>query len=92
MLRSRGIVMDSMKRVIQKSPSTEARAEGAGAGDGRIFQVQIVAMLAHLTESGHKRKEVIELAEKASQGRAVSRERLLEMADHWHRQNFACSA
>ena len=57
-----------------------------------MSMVQIVAMLAHLIESGHKRKEVTELAEKASQGRGVDRDRLLEMADHWHRQNFACGA
>lgn len=53
---------------------------------------QIVALIAHLIESGHPQKDVTEFAEKASEGRAVSRERLLEMADHWHRQNFACSA
>jgi|GEM_PF-5960411 len=53
---------------------------------------QIVALIAHLIESGHSQKDVTEFAEKSSEGRAVSRERLLEMADHWHRQNFACGA
>lgn len=57
-----------------------------------MSMVQIVAMLAHLIESGHPQKDVTEFAEKASEGRGVDRDRLLEMADHWHRQNFACGA
>jgi len=53
---------------------------------------QIVALIAHLIESEHPQKDVTEFAEKASKSRGVDRDRLLEMADHWHTQNFACSA
>lgn len=52
---------------------------------------QFVAMLAHLIESG-QRDDVEELVDQAAEGGAGDRDRLLEMADHLHTHNFACSA
>ena len=53
---------------------------------------QIVAMLAHLIESGHTPGEIIELTRKEARAHDLDVGSLLDQMFHLHTQTFACSA
>ena len=57
-----------------------------------MSMVQIVAMLAHLIESGHSAGEIIELTRKEARAHDLDVGSLLDQMFHLHTQNFACSA